>query len=279
MFNINIDLSQLNKLTELEPMLKKIADEAGRELSKMAVAKAKEKAAEKLHTRRQMYQDGLSFGKEDADTWMITLDKKVRWIDDGQTAFDMLKGLLNSPKAKYGKNGKYIIIPFDHSPGGKGGSGSKIGRTSAQQDLVNTVKKEMKSRGIPFGQIEKDSQGNDKMGKLHSFNISSGPLKQDSGPGQRRGPVGEVMQGAKDPGQAAGTPFLQGVSVYQNKGKSGKTQRTIMTFRVATESRGGAARWEHPGNDAVNILEKAVEEAIDIWQKEVVPAILDKAIP
>lgn len=244
----------------------------------MAVAKAKEIAAQKLHTRRQMYQDGLSFSKEGDDTWLISLDKKVRWIDDGQTAFDMLKGLLNSPKAKYGKNGKYIIIPFDHSPGGRGGKGSKIGRTEAGQDLVNTIKKEMKANNIPFDQIEKDAQGNDKTGKLHSFSISNGPKKLDSGPGQRRGPVGDVMQGAKEKGQKSGTPFLQGISVYQNKGKNGKTQRSILTFRIATESRGGTTRWEHPGNQAVDILEKAVQEAMDVWQKEVAPAIIDKAI-
>ncbi len=278
MFTINIDLSQINQLTELGPTLKKIANEVGDELSQMVIAKAKEKAAEKLHTRRKMYQDGLSWKKAGDNTWLIVLNGKVRWIDDGQTALDMLKGLLNSPKVKYGKNGKYIVVPFDHSPGGKGGAGSKIGRTAAQSDLVNAVKTEMKARGIPFGKIEKDSDGNDKTGKLHSFNITNAPKKQDDGLGQRRGPVGEVMQGAKEKGETSGTPFLQGVNVYQSKDKKGKTQRSIMTFRVATESRGGAPRWEHPGNAAVDILEKSVEEAIDLWAKEIEPAILNTAL-
>ena len=261
MFNINVDLSQLDDLLDLGPTLKRVAAEAGEELSKMAVAKAKEIAAQKLHTRRKMYQDGLKYEKIDENTFLISLDAKVRWIDDGQTAFDMLKGLLNSPKAKYGKNGKYIIIPFDHSPGGKGGSDSRVGRTSAQQDLVNTIKKEtLASKNIPFNKIEKGADGQDLTGKLHSFNISNAPKKMDSGPGQRRGPVGEVMQGSKGPGQKQGTPFLEGVSVYQTKGKNGKTKRSIMTFRVASEAQTGMAKWEHPGNAAVDILEKAVPE-------------------
>jgi hypothetical protein len=279
MFTINIDLSQLNQLLELGPALKKIAADAGDELSNMIIAKAKEKAAEKLHTRRKMYQDGLSWKKAGDNAWVISLNGKVRWIDDGQTAFDMLKGLLNSPKAKYGKNGKYIVVPFHTGPKGSGeGANNRAGNTQAQADLVGAVKKELKSRGIPFGKIEKDADGQDRTGKLHSFNIMNAPKKQDDGLGQRRGPVGEVMQGAKEKGDASGTPFLQGVSIYQSKDKKGKTQRSIVTFRVATESNGGATRWEHPGNAAVDILEKAVDEAIELWAKEIEPAILSKAI-
>ena len=279
MFSINVDISQLEELLELGPALKKIANEAGDELSKMAVAKAKEKAAEKLHTRRQMYQDGLSWEKHGQDTWMIVLDGKVRWIDDGQTAFDMLKGLLNSPKAKNGKNGKYIVVPFHTGPKGtEKGTNTRIGNTQAQQDLTKAVKDALKAKNIPFAKIEKDSQGNDLMGKLHGFDIVNAPVKQDAGPGQRRGPVGEVMQGSKAKGEKSGSPFLQGVSVHQFKDKNGKTRRSILTFRVATESQGGMAKWEHPGNDAVDILEKAVEDAIDMWQKDVAPALVEKAL-
>jgi hypothetical protein len=263
---------------EVGPALKKIANDAGEELSKMVVAKAKEMAADKLHTRRKMYQDGLRTEKVGDDTWLVTLDAKVRWIDDGQSAFDMLKYLLASPKAKSGKNGKYITVPFNHGPMGPQGDDSRTGRTAAQQDLVNAVKKELKARGIPFGKIEKNADGTDKSGKLHSFTISNAPLKQDPGAGQRRGPVGEVMQGSKSPGQKSGIPFLQGVSIYQKKGKDGKTKRSILTFRVASESQSGMAKWEHPGNAAVNILEKAAEEAVELWQKEVAPALFDKAV-
>ncbi len=279
MFSINVDISQLEELLGLDSALKKIAAEAGDELSKMAVARAKEKAAEKLHTRRKMYQDGLSWEKHGQDTWMIVLDGKVRWIDDGQTAFDMLKGLLNSPKAKNGKNGKYLVVPFHTGPKGSAeGTNTRIGNTQAQQDLTKAVKEALTAKNIPFAKIEKDSQGNDLMGKLHSFSVNTAPVKQDAGPGQRRGPVGEVMQGSKNKGEKSGSPFLQGVSIHQFKDKSGKTKRSILTFRVATESQGGMAKWEHPGNDAVDILEKAVEEAIEMWQKDAAPQLMDKAI-
>jgi hypothetical protein len=191
----------------------------------------------------------------------------------------MLKALLNSPKAKTGKNGKYLVVPFHTGPKGSAeGQNTRIGNTSAQQDLVNTVKKELKSRGIPFGKIEKDANGNDRTGKLHSFNISNAPTKKDAGPGQRRGPVGDVMQGSKGPGEKSGTPFLQGVSIHQFKDKNGKTKRSIMTFRVASESQSGMAKWEHPGNAAVDILDKAAEQAVELWHKEIAPALLDKAI-
>ncbi len=273
MFSVNVDISQLNDLLEIGPALKKVADDAAQELSKMVIARAKEQAALKLKTRRQMYQDGLFIEKIEDGAWFVCLKKKVRWIDDGQSSFDMLKGLLNSPKAKQGKNGKYIVVPFQHGPKGSAeGGNTRTGNTEAQQDLVGAVKQELKARGIPFGKNEKGADGKDLMGRLHTFNVTSGPPKKDPGPGQRRGPVGETMQGN------TGTPFLHGVTVHQFKDKAGKTQRSILTFRVATEKQGGGGKWEHPGNPAVNILEKAAEEAVELWTKEIAPMILDKAL-
>ena len=74
------------------------------------------------------------------------------------------------------------------------------------------------------------------------------------------------------------TPFLQGVVVYQNKGKNGKTQRSILTFRIASDKQSGSAKWEHPGNAPVEILEQAAKEAVELWEKEIAPSVIDKAI-
>jgi len=273
MFTINIDLSEIEGLADLGDDIKKEADQAAEDLAQMVESKAKELAAQKLRTRRKMYQDGLSTVKI-GDTWVVSLDAKVRWIDDGQDAYSMLEGLLNSPKAKRGKDGsRYIIVPFDHSPGR-----GKTASTSAQQDLVGAVKSELRKRGIPFGKTEKDAQGNDKIGKLHRFTIDDAPVKKDPGKGQRRGPVGEVMQGKKREGEERGTPFLTNVSVYQSKGKNGKTQRSILTFRIASSKHASEARWEHPGNAPVNILEEATTWAVETWEKDIAPAILDKIL-
>jgi hypothetical protein len=234
----------------------------------MIDSKVRELAAQKLHTRRKMFVDNLKYHKVDDATYVVVLDKKVSWIDDGQTPWSMLESLLGSKKAKRAKDGsRYIVIPFDHSPG-KG----KTNATAAQQDLINTVKTELKKRGIPFGKIEKDAQGNAKMGRLHSFDIMNAPTKKDPGPGQRRGPVGEVMQGN------TGNPFLQGVTVYQSQGKNGKPQRNILTFRVASSKHQKDAKWEHPGNAPVNIMEQAAEWALNTFVTEIADGIIDSAI-
>jgi hypothetical protein len=239
---------------------------AARDLAEMTKRKAEELAATKLHTRREMFVKGLKVQAVNEDTWMVSLDAKVRWIDDGMTSHNMLDQLLASPKAKRAADGsKYVVIPFDHSPG-KGSTGA----TPAQQDLITTIKSEMKKRGIPFGKIETDAAGQAKLGRLHSFDIETAPIKSSHGPGQGKGPLGAVKQGP------TGIPLLQGVTVYQSKDSKGKVKRHVMTFRVASSKHAGQGRWEHPGNQAVNIMEDAAQWARETWEKEVAPALVDK---
>jgi len=256
-------------MLEVAPALKRVDDEAAQDLVTMIKAKAQEIAAQKLHSRLKMYNDALFIERVDDDAWFVGIRKGARWIDDGQPAWEMLPYLMGSKKAKRAKDGsRYVVIPFNKGPGTGGAATS----TQAQQDLVGAVKKELKARGIPFGKFEKDAQGNDRMGRLHTFNITNAPKKRDPGPGQRRGPTGEVMQGN------TGTPFLTGVTIYQAKGKNGKTQRSILTFRIASDRHSSEAKWEHPGNAPTNILEQAAEEAVEMWSKEIAPDIIDKAI-
>ena len=275
MFRINIDTKQIEDLLGLGDAVKAVASSMAADLAGMVHAKATELAGQKLHSRRDMYIKGLKPPvKVDENAWIVALDYKVRWIDDGQTQYSMLKGLLNSKKVRRDKDGnRYVIVPFDHSPG-KG----KTGATEAQQDLINTVKKELKKRNIPFGKIENNMAGQPKMGKLHSFNIMGKPVKMKHGPGQGHGPLGEVKQGN------TGIPFLQGVQVYQSpgkmgkNGKAGKTKRSILTFRIASEKHADQGKWEHPGVAPHNLLEEAADWAADEWEKQIAPAVLDKVI-
>lgn len=246
--------------------IKSATDGAARDLAAMTQGKIAELAAQKLHSRREMFVQGLKTVQVSDDLWIVSLDARVRWIDDGQPAHNMLDALLASPKAKRAKDGsKYVVIPFGHGPGA-----GKTSTTSAQQDLISTVKKEMKARGIPFGKIEVDSQGQAKMGKLHSFDITKAPVKSIDGPGQGHGPKGHVKQGP------TGIPFLQGVQVYQNKDAKGKPRRQILTFRVASSKHRDQSRWEHPGNAPANLMEEGMKWAMETWEKEVAPALVSK---
>lgn len=286
MFSVNIDVSEIaNLVGETRKAADMAMQEAARNLTAMTHAKIVELAGSKLHSRRQMFVDGLSYQQVAADTWLINLDAKVRWIDDGMPAHNMLDDLLKSKKAKTAKDGsRYVVVPFNHGPG-KGASNS----TPAQMDLVATIKSEMKRKNIPFGTIEKDASGQAKTGRLHSFDIMKEPLKTANGPGQGHGPIGDVRQGPNQrqnvgggPG-GGGTPFLQGVSVYQNKVKDrfGNTsvKRSIMTFRVASSKhKEQGNRWNHPGTDPMNILEDAAKWAMETFDREIAPGIIAKVV-
>ena len=265
----------MNFLKELEKTLGDAAKQVNRDLAQMTYGKAVELASERLHSRRQMFIDGLSTYEEEG-VWILHLDASVGWIEDGMPEHNMLDNLLSSPKAKTAADGStYLVVPFHHGPGkGKGST------TPAQQDLVSTLKSEMKKKDIPWAKIEVDGNGKPKLGKLHSFDIMNSPIKTHHGPGQGRGPIGDVRQGPNmrqraggGPG-GGGNPFLQGVGVYQKENSKGKVQKSIMTFRVASSKHRGQEMWQHPGLAPVAILEESVKWAKEQLEEKIVPRFM-----
>ena len=271
MLFVNCDVSALADLSNMSSNAEKAIQDAVRDLSAMTHGKALEFANELLHSRRQMFVDALHYSQVSDDTWVISLDAKMRWIDDGMEPHDMKPALLASKKAKTAADGsKYLVVPFNHGPG-KGATST----TPAQHDLISTIKTEMKSRGIPFGKLEKGDDGLPKTGKLHSFNIMQSPTKTHEGPGQGRGPIGSVRQGK------TGIPFLQGVNVYQSKVKGAdgaeKVKKSIMTFRIVSSKQSNDV-WSHPGLEPVLIFEKTADWAQATFDKDIAPAIISKIL-
>lgn len=273
MWNINIDITDIQQMnSDLTQVLKRVTEQAAKDLSTMTHTKAVELAQERLHSRRKMFIDALSMREEDG-VLILSLDAKAAWIDDGLPKHNMLDALLASPKAKRAKDGsRYLVVPFQHS--GKGPASA----TPQQVELTQSIKDGMKARKIPWSKIERDDQGRPKVGRLHSFNLG-GPLKTHNGPGQGWGPVGDHKQGPNErqkvgggPG-GGGTPFLHGVSVYQHVDSSGKATRSVMTFRIAS-SKHQAPHWDHPGLEATNIFADVAQwcqEQVDLM---VVPRVL-----
>lgn len=266
MFSVTLDLGPLLNLgQEIDDMSKKVMKDAGQKLTNMTYAHIVEEANKRLHSRRQMYVEGLSHAQVDDNTFVINLDAKVRWIDDGMPPHNMVDDLLSGKKAKTAKDGsKYAVIPFKHNKG-------PTQSTPAQKNLLDTIKKEMKERKISYGGIEKGEDGKPKTGLIHKFDIKDKPIKQNSSPGQGKGPIGKPMQGP------TGIPLLQGVRVYQREvtGKDGKKsiKKEIMTFRVVSSKHKGQGRWDHPGTEAVGIMDEAYEWAKKAWEKDIVPQL------
>jgi hypothetical protein len=264
-FHVNLDIGPLiNAAIGIDEVSRQAMQAAGQRLLIMTRAHIIEEANKKLHTRRQMYIDGLSHFQIDDSTYVINLDASVRWIDDGQPAHSMVDDLLKSKKAKTAKDGsKYLVVPFRHGPSGP------TQMTPAQRNLLDTIKQELNSRKIDYGKVETGANGQPKLGLLHSFDIKNAPTKTSNSPGQGRGPIGKVMQGP------TGIPLLQGVRIYQNKitNKDGSqsVRKDIMTFRVVSSKHKGQGRWEHPGSEAVGLMDEAYDWAIRTWASDIVP--------
>lgn len=286
MLLIDLDLRPLfNMAAGLEGKLREAAQIAGNELAPAVHAHIVEEANKKLHARRQAFIEGVSFKQEGPDTWLIVLDAKARWIDDGLEPHEMIDDLLSqrSGKAKGPKTSKdgsrYRVIPFFHGPG-KGGTS----QTPAEASLQATIKSELKkannqltgNRGIPYAKIENGADGKPATGLLHSFDITNAPSKTGNGPGQGWGPIGSVRQGA------TGIPFLQGVRIYQRqvKGADGKptVKRAIMTFRTVSSKMKGTGRWFHPGLPPAKIFDEAHAWGIRKWENEILPKVCDWVI-
>lgn len=203
-------------------------------------------ASQELHSSRKDFMDNLGFEEIAEGIWVVSIDEKGLWIEEGlEAGHDMKPDLLKN--AKTSKNGyRYQIIPFEHTK-------PPSQTTDTAKDIVRQIKNNLKKERIPYKKIEKDSRGKPKLGKLHSFSWDSAI-----------------------PGRG-NTPVLSRVSIYQNLNKqTGKVQRDIFTFRTVSENPKSNGKWIHPGVKAKKYLDIAAEWAMRTWENEILPEILNK---
>lgn len=217
-----------------------------KQVASMTHAKTQELASQNLHSLRQLYTDHLAFEELDHGVWVVSLDQPALFIEEGRKAGSMLDDLLKK-NAKTAKDGsKYKVIPFSHSK-----HPSQVPASAAM--FVNQVKSELKARKIPYKKIEYDQNGSPRIGKLHTINdISSLP-----------------------PSERASHGALSGLSIYQRKLPSGRVRRDIMTFRVASSKHAGQ-KWIHPGMEGKKFMDEALEWAEQVFDKEILPAIMER---
>lgn len=229
--------------------LKKDVEEAitlgVKQIASMTHAKTQEMASSTLKSTRDTYMKALSFKEEQKGIWVVTLNESAMFIEEGRKSGDMIPDLLKK-NAKIAKDGsRYKVIPFDQA--------KNPSSTPASSNMfVNQVKQELKQRGIPYKKIEFGPDGSPRIGRLHTIkDIKS--LK---------------------PSSRADFGALSGLTIYQTKTASGKIKRDILTFRVASTKHQGS-KWIHPGLPAQKFMDKALDWAIGVFDKEILPAILD----
>jgi len=233
-------------LEQFRKEMQKDINEAVGQLAKMTEVKILELAENGLHTTFDVYKANLSSSNPSDGVYVITLDQKAMWIEEGLPPdFDLKDGLLKN--AKVSKAGyRYAVVPFKHNKGP-----SK--NTPKAQDLVNQVKKVLRQENIPFKQIEKNANGSPRLGLLHKIDIDS-----------------------KKPTAKASTPALQGLRIYQNQDEKGKVTKGIYTFRTATDSPAGKDKFKHPGLEAKLFMDQAYTWMLSAWENEILPELLKK---
>lgn len=216
-------------------------------LASMTHAKALELATDQLGSLQKTYKDNISFEQLEENLWVVSLDEKALFIEDGFVG-GFMEGLLKGKSSKVNAKGeRYAVIPFEHSK-------NPSEQSEKARDLTNQIKAELKKRNINYRKPEYNPDGSPKLGLIKRFDVESAKLKDIH----------------KD-------QPLKGVAIYQKMDdKTGKVRRDVMTFRVITEKHRGEGKWVHPGMKAKKILDQSFEWAMEEWTEKILPEVLSK---
>lgn len=227
-------------------------------LSALARGKIVDLSGEKLHSTRNIFLKNLSRVEEPVPgVFVITLNEAALFIEEGMDRHDMKPDLLKD--AKTGKNGRYKIIPFEHS---------KLPQdmTGKQQNIVQQIRDNLKKEKPSF---QYDAKGNAKMGRP-----SLRKIEYNSNGDPRLGKLHTFSWGGEKPGKG-NTGVLQRVNIYQSKDQvTGKVNRSVFTFRTVTDKQ--TDKWVHPGVKAAKILDEAGDWAEKEFENEILPKVLAK---
>lgn len=194
--------------------------------------------------------------------WMVELDEKAAWLEDGRDPTFMGEWLLKSgnPGVKTAKDGsKYRAIPFKQTVGKEDAPGAK-------PLFAELIRKQAKRQGISLRNIEKNPDGTPKLGTLHKLNMTT-KAEQPSDPVMFSRPRGEEeaeLTGLKPHG---GIFKLKGAVVVQRKNAKGKVKKETVVFRVISSKHKAENRWMYPKVAPANIFPQAHDWAMKEWEK------------
>ena len=242
-----------SQFDELKDQVQSAIRDGVRTLATATQAKAHELAAEQLKTTSKKFREALTFSNPEEGIYVISLNEKMLWREDGVTAGEKIDELLKN-NAKISKDGnRYKVIPFRH----EGGPTQNSPKTMA---LLSIMKSYLKQQGINYKKLETGKDGKPLIGKLHSFNYKT-PTSEFASP---------------KPSKMASFPTFAGLNIYQHKNEKGAVQRSLVTFRVVSDKQKGSGKWVHPGLQGAHILDQAFFAMEQLWETDILPAILDR---
>lgn len=248
--NIKVDIrAYMGDLVYTEEESNQLRELVSQEVVKAAHMEIVDLAKKRLHSTRNLYIGGLSIDKVSRYEYTVTLNGTVaNMLENGCSAFDMKQGLLKSSKAKMGKNGKYITVPF-------------MFRTSAASS-TSSLPGQILPRAI-YNLIRESPARSKETDEVIVSSITGSQI------GKKFDPKPKIVEIDNKAGTyIPKSSIYAGLQRIQNK-ETGKS--TYNTFRRVSDS-SDAMSWIHPGLPALNLMDEgvdsvnvdnAVERAID----------------
>lgn len=252
-YSIEQSMRELGK--DIKDLTKEMTDKAKRNvelLAGTAHSMILKRAQKKLNSTRQLYTDNLSIKKISASgdnvVHAVVLYKPAQFLEDGQSAHNMIEYLTKGKNSKAYKSGggRYAVIPFEHSK-------EANLRSEKQNKITDYMNKELKARGL------------DKV------------ITRDGKPVLGRAATVDLIARGSPQSEKTFRPLLEGVTIYQslvknrkgevmkNKKGDARVRRDIFTFRVASTRQLGTGLWDNPGRPGLKAFEEVARELDPIW--------------
>jgi hypothetical protein len=259
-FTVNLPDLKKDFEEKIKKNLQKDLNQAVQQLGKGAYAYIKEKTQDLNKEEKEKYLNNLFLETVEDNIVVITLKEAASYIENGTKAgfMDYLLERKSGSDVKVSKkdNKKYRVIPFEHSVNKS--AGENIASSETGEGVIRDVKTFLKKQGVSYSRtrnLEKNSDGSVRVGKISSFNIDT---------------MGARKKHNIDKN-------IQNINVYQEMNpRTKQVERKIMTFRVISEKHKGTGKWEHPGRDGKKFFDDTIKWIEKSWNTEIFPEIQKK---
>jgi hypothetical protein len=262
-FNISVNADEIaQKIGQTADVISDRLERATKNLSLQARDYIQSKAEEKLNEyQKTQYLEHLYWKEISPGIWVVELDPKVAYLEDGRPARSMATEywLLKPGKTKTAKDGsKYRAIPFTRS------AKPNIAKLSGpEKTLGQMIKAELSHRKLGGNKIIKDDLGNPKLGVVAKLDI---PDPGHGFPGlhsRPRSAADAALSGLKP---HSGVFYLKNAVLIQREIKRGKKtsiKKEVVVFRTVSSKHFLEGRWMAPEIKGLNAFPDAVD-----WSKK-----------
>lgn len=226
--------------------LKARADQEAKNIAVLTHAFIASKAKSELNSfQQQAYlgknEENLRYSKLGDGIYLIELDAKASFIEDGSPKRFMKWLLDNNPKAKTAKDGsRYAHIPFSHAK-----SNSTKNVNDPKSSFYDIVSKRLKEENIDLNKIERNTDGTPKLGIIHKINTNS-IIASEKNRSNFSSPRSQEMAAKIGLKPHSGIHKLENLLVTQRKTKSGEVVKEAITIRTISSKHETEGRWYYP---------------------------------